>query len=172
MRIPVLPIIRSKDGAAAVEFSLLVMPFLIIIFGILDIALMFFVDGALDFALNKASREVRTGKASIEGWQLPKFKQRVCDDLALSFDCEDKLLVTTQVMHDFSSITLTNPVKNRALVVKESFAAGDPGDYILIQAFLPWTSWLAPLGLETAHLEDGRYVLAATALFRNEPYEH
>nr|WP_298098135.1 TadE/TadG family type IV pilus assembly protein [uncultured Shinella sp.] len=164
--------LRAREGTAAIEFSLIVMPFLIVLFGILDMALMFFVDGSLDSALHVAAREVRTGKAASANWDLAQFKAQVCAEMAFSFDCSKNLLVTTQVMDDFSSVTFPTAVNNRTLVVTESFATGQTGDYVMIQAFLPWTSWLAPLGVDTAHLSDGRYVLSASALFRNEPYEN
>lgn len=163
---------RARDGAAAIEFSILAFPFFIFIFGILDVAMMFFVDGALDSALHMAAREVRTGQSAREKWDITYFKKEVCDGMALAFDCQKNLLVTTKVMSDFSTVTFTPAVSGGTLSIHEGFANGAPSDYVLIQAFLPWPSWLAPLGVETAHLPDGRYVLSAAALFRNEPFEN
>lgn len=163
---------RERNGAAAVEFSILAFPFFIVIFGILDVALMFFVDGSLDSALHMAAREVRTGQSARENWDIVRFKREVCDGMALAFKCQENLLVTTKVMSDFSTVTFTSVVNGGTLNVKESFAYGAASDYVLIQAFFPWPSWLAPLGVDTAHLPDGRYVLAAAALFRNEPFEN
>lgn len=163
---------RAKDGAAAIEFSILAFPFFIAIFGILDVAMMFFIDGSLDSALHIAAREVRTGQSAKERWDTVRFKKEVCDGMALSFSCQENLLVTTKVVSDFSTATFTSAVSGGTLNVKESFANGAPSDYVLIQAFLPWPSWLAPLGIDTAHLPDGRYVLSAVALFRNEPFEN
>lgn len=163
---------RERDGAAAIEFSILALPFFIVVFGILDVAMMFFIDGSLDSALHMAAREVRTGQSAKEKWDITRFKKEVCDGMALAFGCQKNLLVTTKVMSDFSTVTFTPAVSGGTLKVQEGFANGAPSDYVLIQAFLPWPSWLAPLGIETAHLPDGRYVLSATALFRNEPFEY
>lgn len=163
---------QAKEGAAAIEFSILAFPFFIAVFGILDVAMMFFIDGSLDSALHMAAREVRTGQSAKEKWDIVRFKKEVCDGMALSFSCQENLLVMTKVMSDFSTVTFTSPISGGTLNVKESFANGVPSDYVLIQAFLPWPSWLAPLGIDTAHLPDGRYVLSASALFRNEPFEN
>lgn len=171
MRFP-RSILRNNDGAAAIEFSLVAFPFFILIFGILDVAMMFFVDGSLDSALHMATREVRTGRSAIENWSIVRFKQEVCQGMAFAFNCEENLLVTTKVMENFSAVKFTSPISKGTLSITESFASGKPSNYILIQAFLPWPSWLAPLGVYTAHLPDGRYVLSAAALFRNEPYEN
>ena len=162
---------RDRSGAAAVEFSLVALPFIILVIGILDIALMFFVDGALDSALHMAARDVRTGRSATENWDLSAFKEEVCDGLAWSFDCSSNLLVSTTEMNDLSAVTFQSGVSDGVLSVTETFSSGTPDSYMMIQAFLPWPSWLAPLGVATAHLDDGRYVLSATALFRNEPYE-
>ncbi|WEZ85308.1 pilus assembly protein (plasmid) [Rhizobium sp. 32-5/1] len=165
-------ILYARDGAAAIEFSLIAFPFFLIIFGILDVALMFFVDSSLDSALHMAARDVRTGRATVEKWNLATFKQEVCGGMALAFDCSNSLLIVTKVMDDFSSVKFTSAVGNGKLSVKENFASGAPGNYVMIQAFLPWPSWLSSMGVDTAHLSDGRYVLSASALFRNEPYEN
>lgn len=68
--------IRDSNGAAAVEFSLPVIPFFIIIFGILDMALVFFIDGPIDSALRMAARNIRTGGAAGDKWDLARFKAR------------------------------------------------------------------------------------------------
>jgi Flp pilus assembly protein TadG len=163
-------LLRNDDGVAAVEFALLVFPFLLFLFCILDMALMFFVDSALDSALHMAAREVRVGTAHSGSWDLAKFKSTVCNNMALSFGCEDELLVTTTTMSDFSSMNFTSAFSGGVLSVSESFSPGSSGDYVMIQAFLPWSSLLAKLGADVNTLADGSYVLSAAAVFRNEPF--
>lgn len=163
-------LLRNDDGVAAVEFALLVFPFLLFLFCILDMALMFFVDSALDSAVHMAAREVRVGTAHSGSWDLARFKSKVCNNMALSFGCEDELLVTTTTMSDFSSMNFTSAVSGGVLSVNESFSPGSSGDYVMIQAFLPWSSLLAKLGADVNTLADGSYVLSAAAVFRNEPF--
>ena len=162
--------LRNDDGVAAVEFALLIFPFLIFLFCILDMALMFFVDSALDSALHMAARDVRVGIAHSGNWDLDRFRGAVCDNMALSFGCEDELLITTTTMPDFSSMAFTSAVSGGVLSVKESFSPGSSGDYVMIQAFLPWSSLLAKIGANVNTLDDGSYVLSAAAVFRNEPF--
>ncbi|MHA7970516.1 TadE/TadG family type IV pilus assembly protein [Rhizobium sp. CAU 1783] len=163
-------LLRDEKGAAAIEFALLAMPFLMLVFAILEVSLMFFIDSGLDSALQRTAREVRTGAAASNSWDLQKFKARVCENMTFSFGCSDTLLVSTQVMSDFSSRSYKSGVQNGVLSVQESFSPGGSGDYVLIQAYLPWDSTLAFAGIKAHTLQDGRYVLAAAALFRNEPF--
>ncbi|CDN47254.1 TadE family protein [Neorhizobium galegae bv. orientalis str. HAMBI 540] len=163
-------LLRNEQGAAAVEFALLVLPFFIFLFCILDMALMFFVDSALDSALHTAARSVRVGSAHSNNWNLATFKNNVCDGMAFAFGCKDELLIRTTAMPDFSSMSFTSPVSGGVLSVTESFSPAASGDYVMIQAFLPWNSLLATVGANVNTLADGTYVLSAAVIFRNEPF--
>lgn len=163
-------LLRNKQGAAAVEFALLVLPFFLFLFCILDMALMFFVDSALDSALHTAARSVRVGSAHSNNWNLATFKSNVCNGMALAFSCQDELLVKTTAMSDFSSMSFTSPVSGGVLSVTESFSPAASGDYVMIQAFLPWNSLMASVGANVNTLADGTYVLSAAVVFRNEPF--
>lgn len=163
-------LIRDENGATAIEFALLVLPFFALVFAILEVALMFFIDSTLDAALQRTAREVRIGTAASEGWDLADFKAEVCANMVLAFECTEHLLVRTVVMTDFSSATLVSGVSGNVISVTESFSAGASSDYMLIQAFLPWDSVLGFAGVNAHTLADGSYVLAAASLFRNEPF--
>lgn len=161
---------NDNRGAAAVEFALLAFPFLLVVFAVLEIAFMFLIDSTLDQALQRASRHVRTGTAATGNWTLATFKQDVCNEMVFSFGCSSSLLVKTTVMSDFASAKYVSPVVNGSLSVTESFSPGTSSDYMLIQVFLPWSSLLSFAGVNAHTLPDGRYVLSAASLFRNEPF--
>ncbi|MGV8939760.1 MAG: TadE/TadG family type IV pilus assembly protein [Allorhizobium sp.] len=163
-------ILRDRSGAAAVEFALLVVPFLLLVFAILEVAFMVFINSTLDFALAKAARSVRTGTAYSENWNLARFKREVCANMSFSFDCNKTLLVSTTSLADFSTLSYVSPTPGGVLNVAEKFTAGAGGDYIMIQAFLPWNSLMRFTSTANYTLADGTYVLGAAALFRNEPF--
>jgi Flp pilus assembly protein TadG len=54
---------RSQDGSAAVEFALVATPFFALLFAIIETALVFFADQALDTAVQSTARLLRTGQA-------------------------------------------------------------------------------------------------------------
>lgn len=161
---------RDTRGAAAVEFALLAVPFLTIVFAVLEVAFMFFIDSTLDSALQRAARHVRTGTAAANNWTLATFKKDVCNEMVYAFGCTNNLRIVTTVMADLSTAQYVSPVSNGVISVTESFSPGETSDYMLIQAFLPWDSMLGFAGIKSHTLADGTYVLSAAALFRNEPF--
>jgi Flp pilus assembly protein TadG len=160
---------RNRNGAAAVEFALLVLPFFTIIFVIIQISLMFFIETGLDGALVKTARKVRTGYAASNAWTITTFKADLCANLALSFGCASKVLVVASVVTDMSSIPNTSPTTNGVLTVTEQYNTGTNGSYVLIHVYLPWMPILPMYNFAGATLKDGTYILGAASLFRNEP---
>ena len=160
----------NKKGSAAIEFAMLIGPLAITIFVILEIAMLFFVDSALDSALHKTARSVRVGTAQSEGWDIDTFKDELCSNMAYYFDCSSEVMVTSTVVSDISSVSYISGTKDGALDVTESFDAGDSGDYVLIQAFLPWDPVIPLYSFSSATLTDGTYILGSAVLQKNEPF--
>lgn len=163
---------KEKKGAAAIEFAMLILPFSLAIFMIMEVALLFFVDSSLDSALHKTSRSVRVGTAqdASNTWDLAKFKSELCSNMAYYFDCSSSLLVTSTVVSDLTTVSHTDPVVDGELNVTEGFDPGEADDYVLIQAFIPWEPVLPMFGIVSDKLNDGRYILSAAVLFKNEPF--
>jgi Flp pilus assembly protein TadG len=160
----------DRSGSAAIEFAILALPFMVLIFAIIEISVMFFVDSGLDAALHKAVRKVRVGSAKTNAWTVREFKAAVCADLSYSFSCNANLKVRATVITDMASVTRVSGIAAGSLSVTEDFNIGGSGDYVLVQAFLPWDPVMKLYSFSTARLSDGSYVLGAAELFRNEPF--
>ncbi|MBX4949676.1 pilus assembly protein [Rhizobium binae] len=168
---PLRRLLGDRQGVAAIEFAILALPLFIMLFGIIEVSLMFFVNSALDASVHKISRMIRTGEVASSKITLAGFKAKICDDMLLSFNCSTDLVVKVNVLSDLSSATSTDPIDNSGnLAVTETFDVGKGGDYILVQTFLPWDTVVNFLTLSSAQLSDGRYLLGSSALFRNEPF--
>jgi Flp pilus assembly protein TadG len=162
--------IKNRKGSAAIEFAILALPFLVVIFAIVEIAIMYFVDSGLDAALHKAVRQVRVGTAKTASWDITKFKDVICSDLSYSFSCSSSIKVRATVISDMNSVTRASGISGGVLSVTEDFNLGSSGDYILIQAFLPWDPVIKLYSFSSSRLDDGSYVLGAAELFKNEPF--
>ncbi|MGY5802403.1 TadE/TadG family type IV pilus assembly protein [Rhizobium hainanense] len=163
-------LLADRKGAAAVEFALLILPLSLIIFAIIEVSLMFFVASSLDASVAKISRMIRTGEAASANMTLTDFKAKICADMFLAFSCSDNLLIKADVISNLSAVTRATPIDSSGnLTVTETFAMGKASDYMLVQAFLPWSSVVNYFTYSNAKLADGRYLLGATTLFRNEP---
>ena len=161
----------ERKGAAAVEFAILIFPLAMLIFAIIEVSPMFFVASSLDASVKKISRMIRTGEALANSMTLTDFKAKICADMTLLFSCSDNLLVKVDVISNLSAVTSTNAIDSSGnLAITETYATGKASDYMLVQAFLPWSSVVNYFTLSNAKLADGRYLLGATTLFRNEPF--
>ncbi|ANL38099.1 Flp pilus assembly Tad-like protein (plasmid) [Rhizobium phaseoli] len=168
---PLRRLLGDRQGVAAIEFAILALPLFIMLFGIIEVSLMFFVNSALDASVHKISRMIRTGEVASSKITLAGFKAKICDDMLLSFNCSSDLVVKVNVLSDLSSATSTDPIDNSGnLAVTQTFDVGKGSDYILVQTFLPWDTVVNFLTLSSAQLSDGRYLLGSSALFRNEPF--
>jgi Flp pilus assembly protein TadG len=162
--------IKNRTGSAAIEFALLALPFMVVVFSIVEVALMFFIDSALDAALHKTVRKIRTGTAMSQAWDMAAFKNELCKNLAYSFSCGSTVLVRSQKVTAIDAISFATPVNSGKLEVTETFTLGASGDYILIQVFLPWDPIISFYAMSSSKLSDGTNVLGATVLFKNEPF--
>lgn len=79
---------RKEEGSVAVEFSLLVVPFVFLIIGIMEICLMFASNSVLDGATQEAARMVRTGQIQqARGNPEEMFSDRLCEKASVLIDC-------------------------------------------------------------------------------------
>jgi Flp pilus assembly protein TadG len=161
---------KDKKGSAAIEFAILALPFFVVIFAIAEIAVMYFVESGLDAAVHQTVRQVRVGVAKSGGWDAKKFKETVCANLSLSFGCSTKLKVRAVVVTNMASVSRVSPITNGSLSVTEDFNLGDSGNYVLVQAFLPWDPVFKLYPIASARLSDGSYVLGSSELIKNEPF--
>ncbi len=170
-RKPLSHLVRDRSGAAAIEFAILSLPLFMLVFGILELAAMFFVDTALDAALHKTARLIRTGQAAEKNTSLADFKAAICEDMVYLLSCESNLLVVANVVSNVSTAAAMMPADSDGNVtITESFDIGYGSDYILVQAFLPWSPVVPLYSLSSQKFVDGSYVLGAAVLFRNEPF--
>jgi Flp pilus assembly protein TadG len=164
-------LIRGQEAATAVEFGLLALPFIALLFAILETGLLYFADQVLETAVDNSARLIRTGQAQQQGMSLDTFKQSICDQVGVMFDCTNGLSLNVQTYPDFASINLTPPVTSGQLNKGSfQFGMGHGGDIVVVSAYYEWPTFSKLLGLNYSNLADGNYLIAATAAFKNEPF--
>lgn len=163
--------VRQEDGAAAVEFALVAVPFLALIFAILETALVFFASQTLEAAVSDASRLIMTGQAQTANYTQADFKSAVCARIYGLFDCAGGLYVDVKNYTSFSSINTAAPVNNGTFdSSKMAYQASGPNCIQVVSLYYQWPIYVTMLGNNLANLSGGKRLLAATAVFRNEPY--
>jgi Flp pilus assembly protein TadG len=162
---------RQQGGAATVEFALVAVPFLALIFAILETALVFFAGQALETAVADASRLIMTGQAQAQGFSQTEFKNAVCARIYGLFDCQAGVNVDVKTFSSFASVTMPTPIDSQGNLQNNfSYNPGGPGDIVVVRLFYQWPVYVTLLGSNLSNMSGGKRLIVATAAFRNEPY--
>lgn len=163
--------IREQNGTAAVEFALIAVPFLALLFAILETALVFFAGQTLEAAVSDASRLIMTGQAQTAGYSQADFKTQVCNRIAGLFDCSGGVYVDVKQYSSFTSVNTASPVTNGTFdTTKMAYVPGGPGCIEVVTLYYQWPVYVSLLGNNLSNLNGSKRLLVATAVFRNEPY--
>lgn len=161
---------RDSDGSAAVEFAMVALPFLFMIFAVLELALVFVLDSVLENATIETGRLVRTGQASAQGMTAETFKTGLCSRMSVfQADCGSRAFVDVRVIPQFN-ITPPDPMGGGTFdEAALTYSNGQPGDLVLVRVWYrqPLLTTFLTQGL--SRLRDGTTALTATTAFRNEP---
>lgn len=164
----------ARDGATAVEFALIATPFLALMFGVLELGMVFMVSTTLDNATETAARKIRTGEfQTAGGGSANTFKTAICDSMSwLGASCATKLNVDVRTFPKFADVTLTDPITNGAFdSSKTTFVPGDREDIVVVRAYYEWTLITPMMNSGLASLGGTKRLIYSTVTFRNEPYD-
>jgi Flp pilus assembly protein TadG len=157
---------RAEDGATALEFALVAMPFLGLVFVIIELGLVLLISLTLENAVIEVGRTIRTGEMQTNGGTAASFKTAVCDKMAWGGSgCLSALQIDVRTFSDYTSSTPTN----NTIPTTMTWNPGASGSIVLVRAYYTWPL-VAPLlntGLQTA---SGKQVIYAATAFTNEPY--
>lgn len=185
-----LAFVRETSGATAVEFAMIA-PFLFLtILFIISIGYMQFMAQALDYAAQKAAREIRTGNVQTASvtTQAGFTSQFVCPLLPSFFNCSN-VIVQSQNLGSLSSVTSNGSYPNvyaqflntnySGLTIPTlsnggtTFCTGSGSDFVYLQVIYPvpfFLSFLSSSTLATTYNGQPAYVIMSTATFLNEPF--
>ncbi len=163
--------LRRQDGAVAVEFALVMLPFLAIMFAIMETALVFFAGQTLETAVADSARLIMTGQAQSQSLTADTFKNAVCTRIYGLFNCSSGVYVDVRTYTSFASVSMAQPVDaNGNLVNNFQYQPGGPGDIVVVRLFYQWPIKVSLLGLNLSNMSGGNRLVVATAAFKNEPY--
>ncbi len=161
----------ERKGVSALEFALIAPPFFMLVFGILDVALISWAGYELENATVETARLVRTGQAQGAAWTSSQLAAQLCSKVVILANCATAVRLNVQTFSTFGAISMPNPLdQNGALRNDFTYSTGDPGSIVLVTAYYEWTLTNPLTRATLANLSDGNTLLQASAAFRNEPY--
>ncbi len=163
---------RDEDGAVAVEFGILAIPFFLIIVAILETAVIFLASQALDNAVGDSVRLIRTGQAQEAGFTMTDFRQELCNRNVGLLDC-DKIKIRVRVLEDFNAASIDLPIDpdDGSWVIVEQYDDGVGNDIIIAETYYLWPTFLDFFGFNMTSIEGtNKRLLGAARVWKNEPF--
>lgn len=181
---PCVPsLIRDEKGSTTVEFALVGMMFIAAMLFTMIVAQILYFNQKLDFATEKASRQVIVGSAQKQNTPptLAKFTEVLCGDLPAAMSCSDVIVNLYRVPKDeppgyYAFVKSDKSGLNLPALTPGSgqFTLGKQGEYQYLQViypvtFLPsfMTAWL---DASATYKGKPAYLLISTAAFRVEQF--
>jgi Flp pilus assembly protein TadG len=171
---------KDERGATAVEFAMVLGPFLMLLFGIISVGFYFFALFSLEHAIEDASRQLRTGSAQTSNKTAAAFKSDVCSKLPAFMKCtgaSDKVRVNVQNSANYT-VAAANCTDNGGNLISNgstSYNPGAAGDVIVATVCFEWdlgnlpnlNYWISPA---SSRMGNGSILLSAATVFTTEPY--
>ncbi len=162
---------RGERGATLVEFALVAVPFFLLVFGILELAFIFWGTYELENATEDAGRQIRTGQAQAASQS--EFVDLVCSRVTLLSECSSKLQVDVRTFSSFGDIEANSPNPldgDQELINSFNFNQGGPRSIVLVSTFYQWPLFTGITSLSLSNMAGGDRLLRASAAFRNEAW--
>lgn len=189
-----LPLLKDRRGATAIEFSILAIPFFIIIFAIAETFIAFTGEQLLNTATETMARKLRTGAITYNSGNIntdmveKDFRTAFCNEISILMRCSatelltpDRLFIDVRSYSSFSDIPTTLARKGNADnsdidTTGFGFTPGGGSTINVVRAYYRWgvtadiarpfITNLRPAG--SSMPKD--YLMVSTAVFVNEKY--
>jgi Flp pilus assembly protein TadG len=185
---------RSSDGAAAIEFAILAVPYFLIVFAIIETFVAFAAEQLVTNAVNTLGRQLRTGQITYNlnraatDMDVTKFRRAFCNEVNILIQCSEseiatpsKLYIDARTFANFGAIPKTIPRVSTATYAdidptSFKFTPGGPSTINMLRAYYRWqviTDLVRPY-ITTIRPSNGSlpsdFLIVATTAFQNENY--
>lgn len=176
---------ENTDGASAVEFALVSIPFILAVGAIFQICLINWASQNLDESLQKAARTIYTGSFQTANKSerssdalMQSLKDSICgasgSNSGRVFGCSD-LKIDVSTSTSFASSKSATAFDEQTGTWSKDFGnkytCAKPGDIVVITAALKYPIGFRFLNIGFSSFEDGSRLIMSTVVTRTEPYD-
>jgi Flp pilus assembly protein TadG len=173
-QVPLIARFRAnRRGTVAIEFAMIALPFFLLIFAIIEVALSFTAQEVMANVTDDLARQLRTGElraANVTGNQL---RDRICARLFLPEAGCPNLVVDLQTYATFAAVPVTIPLTAGGDVNAAGFKNA-PGGASTINQLRVFVRWPILTNLMRDRIDSiqgtGRTLLFSTSTWKNEPF--
>ena len=173
-----LGMLRDESGATAVEFALVIGPFMMVLGVIIETGLMLFTEYVMQSSVQEAARQIRTGQAQSAAMTEATLKaDYLCDTLNIIINCDTKVHVYVNAQASYTALQaalpdmLTVGPSYGGSTVNSSYNCGQPSQAVAVVATYDWEFTMPYfMGFFGNMGDDQIRRLVGFAMFRNEPF--
>lgn len=186
---------KDQDGATAVEFGLIAVPFVVMLVGVISVCLYFFTVLEIENAVWNATRDLRTGLYSTGGtgkmqtyeapptdssgmatWEArrkDKFKEAICKQFRDVGGCMNNVRIMMKVINTGAAMTDKPSCKNGSnLVSNSTYSDTPPEQFMVVTACYAWEFGASLPFFKLGNVNGGdAFLMQATNAFVIEPYK-
>ncbi|MBY7649492.1 MAG: hypothetical protein C4617_03145 [Candidatus Liberibacter europaeus] len=179
--------IMIREGSVAIEFAILVLPYFLVVFAILEICICFSAEQLFENAAYSISRQIRTGELNTKNTKMEQLRKNFCHEIRFLIFCSDEELrvpydfyIDVKQIKSLKDIPVTIPRKGSNYDDEIdgngfSFQPGGAGTYNYLRAFYHWpilTNLMVKYMSTVKHAgKRGDYLMVSTVVFKNEPFD-
>jgi len=172
---------KNREGATAIEFAMLIVPFCMLLFAVLELGIIFFLSASLNHALSEVSREIRTGEFQSSCKTTANFKSSICTEMSSGSSCAANLRVDvkTTLSGNFEPNMLPDIPSPPAPgddpsapppVEPDNFDTTSARSPVVVRAQYYYRLALPAEFTRLANTRGNTRIIEAVTAFRNEPF--
>lgn len=162
----------DRSGVTAIEFSILAMPFLLLIFAIVEICVAFAAQQVLANATDKYAREIRTGQMQAAQAKT-NLKADICAEIQIivASQCPG-LYIDLEQYSTFAAAAAVTTQYSGGNLNTSGFGVnpGGSGTKNMLRVYYEWPLMTGFMSNWMSNVGDGKMLLFATDTWQNEPY--
>lgn len=167
---------RARQGTAAVEFGLVVVPFFLLMTALAEVSMIGLAQTSLDFSVSEVGRQIRTGQAQLTGKSYSQMEQMLCSQMSsfLFLTCNGNLYLDVDTFASFTDASNNNaaPISNNQFQTAGfGYSPGSPNDIVVVRAYYRWQILTPMFSSLFQNVSGGERILVSTMMFRDEPYQ-
>lgn len=173
---------RDRSGATAIEFAIVITPFLMLVFAVIGVGLVYFTETVLDQSLATATRQIRTGqslKTATGELTVGNLKNEICTRSGGLISCSKLSLIISSADSWDKVGTIPTCTNTAGSVVSSNYGdtdnvstgAGGRERVVIVVACYPWELLASLPYMRLGNVNGGAaHLLQSVQAFKSEPY--
>ncbi|MGE0282029.1 MAG: TadE/TadG family type IV pilus assembly protein [Rhizobiaceae bacterium] len=169
---------RDRDGATAIEFGILAIPFCLLLFAILESCISFAAQQVMSNVTDNIARQIRTGRLPAADNNTTAMKTKICNELAIIVSsCSTNLVIDLRAFDTYALAAAAAPIKLKGTGATQDIdetnfdvKAGGAKTKNMLRVFYRWPVMTDLLRLSMSNIRQKQTLLFATTTWKNEPF--